>query len=488
MITDMRNTDVENSNQVNILIVDDQDQKLLTYEAILTELGETMLFAKTGNQAFEILLREEVAVILLDVNMPGADGFETAALIREHPRFTKTPIIFVTAVNTTELDRMRGYGLGAVDYVSVPVIPEILRAKVSVFVELHRKRRELERVNQSLRESEQRMRAILETATDGIITMDEQGVVLSANPAAEQIFGYLEIDMIGGSVERLMSVPWRADQEKSRNGASGNHAHSAALSREVQGVRKDGSTIPVEVAVSMALPGAVYTGIIRDISQRKQLEREITEISAAEQRRIGQQLHDGVSQELTGLRMMATAIKDRIQENPNTPTMDSLLVRIIDGLRAVQEQVRKVSHGLIPIELDGADLRSALTVLAERVHEQTGIECTFRCPQRVFVKDSLTATHLYHIVQEATNNALRHGQPRRIDIQMNAQTDALVLSIEDDGKGLPQEGIRRGGVGLRLMHHRASLIGGTLCVAAAASQGTVVTCTLPDWRRNNMFS
>src|SRR5436190_11418519 len=137
------------SDKLNILLVDDQPQKLLAYEAMLGGLGEKLLRAQSGNQAFEILLHEEVAVILLDVNMPGMDGFETAAMIRQHPRFTKTPIIFVTAVNTTDLDRMRGYEIGAVDYVSVPVIPEILRAKVSVFVDLHRKTRALERANLS---------------------------------------------------------------------------------------------------------------------------------------------------------------------------------------------------------------------------------------------------------------------------------------------------------------------------------------------------
>src|ERR1043165_7962764 len=179
-----------NTDQINILLVDDQPQKLLAYEAMLSGLGQRLLRAQNGNEAFEILLHEEVAVILLDVNMPAMDGFETAALIRQHPRFTKTPIIFVTAVNTTDLDRMRGYELGAVDYVAVPIIPDILRAKVSVFVELHRKRRELERANQSLFESEQRVRAILETASDAIITIDAEGAILTTNAAAERIFGY----------------------------------------------------------------------------------------------------------------------------------------------------------------------------------------------------------------------------------------------------------------------------------------------------------
>ncbi|HEY4555692.1 MAG TPA: hybrid sensor histidine kinase/response regulator, partial [Lysobacter sp.] len=135
---------------VNILLVDDQPGRLLSYRAILEPLGEHLVEAASGTDALKRLMDGEFAVILLDVNMPGMDGFETASLIHQHPRFEKTPIIFVTAVNITDMDRLRGYKLGAVDYVSVPVIPEILRSKVMVLVELYRKRRELQLANERL--------------------------------------------------------------------------------------------------------------------------------------------------------------------------------------------------------------------------------------------------------------------------------------------------------------------------------------------------
>ncbi len=135
---------------VNILLVDDQPGRLLSYRAILEPLGEHLVDAQSGTEALRRLMDGEYAVILLDVNMPGLDGFETANLIHQHPRFEKTPIIFVTAVNVSDMDRLRGYKLGAVDYVSVPVIPEILRSKVMVLVELYRKRRELQLANERL--------------------------------------------------------------------------------------------------------------------------------------------------------------------------------------------------------------------------------------------------------------------------------------------------------------------------------------------------
>jgi signal transduction histidine kinase len=143
---------------VNILLVDDQPGRLLTYRAILEPLGERLVDASSGQEALQKLMQEEFAVILLDVNMPGMDGFETASLIHQHPRFERTPIIFVTAVNVSDLDRMRGYKLGAVDYVMVPVIPEILRSKVVVLAELFRKRRELQLANERLAAANEALR------------------------------------------------------------------------------------------------------------------------------------------------------------------------------------------------------------------------------------------------------------------------------------------------------------------------------------------
>lgn len=138
------------AEKVNILLVDDQPARLLSYESILGELGQNLVSARSGHEALEKLLKDDFAVVLLDVSMPGMDGFETAAMIHDHPRFERTPIIFVTGVHISELDRLKGYKMGAVDYVSIPVVPEILRSKVAVLVELHCQRRELEQLNRTL--------------------------------------------------------------------------------------------------------------------------------------------------------------------------------------------------------------------------------------------------------------------------------------------------------------------------------------------------
>src|SRR5579871_4785642 len=138
-------------DKINILMVDDQPGKLLTYEAILAELGQNLIKASSGREALEYLLKNDIAVVLMDVSMPELDGFELADMIRQHPRFQETAIIFISAVHLTDVDRMKAYQRGAVDYISVPIVPELLRAKVSVFADLHRKTRQMEMLNRELR-------------------------------------------------------------------------------------------------------------------------------------------------------------------------------------------------------------------------------------------------------------------------------------------------------------------------------------------------
>src|SRR5580704_10716940 len=162
------------TDKVNVLLVDDQPDKLLAYEVILHDLGENLVKAPSARDALQFLLKNDVAVVLIDVCMPELDGFQLAAMIREHPRFRKTAIIFISAIHLTEVDRLRGYEMGAVDYVPVPVVPEVLRAKVKVFAELFRKTRELERLNLQLERHVAERTAELE-ASNARLKQAEQG-------------------------------------------------------------------------------------------------------------------------------------------------------------------------------------------------------------------------------------------------------------------------------------------------------------------------
>ncbi len=195
------------SEKVNVLLVDDQPEKLLAYEVILNDLGENLVKTSSASEALAFLLKNDVAVVLIDVCMPELDGFQLAAMIREHPRFQKTAIIFISAIQVTEVDRLRGYEMGGVDYVPVPVVPEVLRAKVRIFAELFRKTRELEQLNAKLErrvaertaeleqsnarlhESERQLRLATEAAEIGIWDVDNVADTLYWPPRVKAMFG-----------------------------------------------------------------------------------------------------------------------------------------------------------------------------------------------------------------------------------------------------------------------------------------------------------
>jgi len=208
---------------VNILMVDDQPAKLLSYEVILGELGENLVKASSGKEALELLLKNDFAVVLMDVSMPEIDGFELADIIRQHPRFQKTAIIFISAVHLTDLDRLRGYQRGAVEYISVPVVPELLRAKVSVFAELHRKSYQLETLNHELRRlsasliatQDKERRRIARELHDGLgqdLTVAKimlQGIFRKEHPieSKEQVIADV-IRLMDGALQQIRSVSY----------------------------------------------------------------------------------------------------------------------------------------------------------------------------------------------------------------------------------------------------------------------------------------
>jgi signal transduction histidine kinase len=191
---------------VNILLVDDLPAKLVTYETILSELGENLIKASSGREALEHLLKSDIAVILSDVCMPDLDGYELAAMIRQHPRFQKTAIIFVSATLMTDLDRVRGYQCGGVDYLPVPVVPEILRAKVSVFAELYRKTRQIEGLNRSLEERVVERTAALEATAAALRASDQRKDEFLAT-LAHELRGPL------APIRNMLEVLKRADRD-----------------------------------------------------------------------------------------------------------------------------------------------------------------------------------------------------------------------------------------------------------------------------------
>jgi PAS domain S-box-containing protein len=213
-----------------------------------------------------------------------------------------------------------------------------------------------------------------------------------------------------------------------------------------------------------------------DITKRKELERDVVEIASLEQRRIGQDLHDSVGQELTALNLLTSELAEVLRTDPSSGS--KLVGRMVKGLKRSQRELRAVMRGLLPVAVDAEGLMAALADLAESIRHEGKTNCHFDCREPVTVADNLVATHLYLIVQEAVHNSVKHAQPKNIWISMRAN-HVLVLRVQDDGIGMPaRPAENHGGLGLRIMHNRAAIIGATISIKPAEPTGTLVTCVL----------
>ncbi|HET8796162.1 MAG TPA: response regulator, partial [Thermoanaerobaculia bacterium] len=236
-------------DRVNILLVDDQRNNLLALESILSEMGENLVTAGSGTAALRHLLQRDFAVVLLDVQMPDLDGFETAQLIRQRERSRDTPIIFLTALSRSETHVFRGYELGAVDYIFKPFHPEILRSKVSVFVELFRSREAFKRQAFELARLIRQNELILDAAAEGVFGVDLEGKTTFVNPAAKRMIGRTAEEIVGTDIHSLVHPLFpgvvTCDPERCRLHAV-VHGDPAYDEVEETFFREDGTSFPVE--------------------------------------------------------------------------------------------------------------------------------------------------------------------------------------------------------------------------------------------------
>jgi PAS domain S-box-containing protein len=329
----------------------------------------------------------------------------------------------------------------------------------------------------ALRESEERLRAIVDTAVDAIVTIDASGVIRSVNPATERLFGYGAGEMIGNNVKMLMPSPYREEHDIyiQRYFETGER-RIIGIGREMAGRHKDGSIFPVDLAVSeSADEGPMFTGIVRDITERKNLQKALAESVAEEQQAIARELHDGVAQRLTGVEMMTSVLHARLQteSSPDTEGLGHLLAE----LRRAQEQLRGVIKGVYEHTVPADGLQAALDGLSRDTESLHGLRCIFESSGRIAVPNANTATQLYYVAREAVRNAVRHAGAKSVTIGLEADERRLLLTVWDDGKGIEPRNVRRG-MGTQIMQYRAGLIGATLDIRPARNGGTVVVCLL----------
>jgi len=329
----------------------------------------------------------------------------------------------------------------------------------------------------ALRDTEERLRGILETAVAGIITIDECGIIESVNPAAQRLFGYAQEEMVGRNVSILMPEPFSSEHDRYiGNYLDTGKAKIIGIGREVVGRRKDGSLFPMDLSVGeVRLDGErLFTGIVRDITERRRLEKEVLEISDREQRRIGHDLHDDLCQHLAGIGLMSEVLEQKLTGKADAEALEAR--RIAEEVQDAIAHTRMLARGLSPTELESADLVTALAELASNATEMFRIRCRFWVEQPVTVADIAVTTHLYRIAQEAISNAVRHGTATDVAISIDLDETEAILFIRDNGSGFTEAVKNPHGMGLRIMKYRAGMIGGSLEVGPAGGGGTVVSC------------
>ena len=341
----------------------------------------------------------------------------------------------------------------------------------------------LARSESAVRDREERLRAILETAVEGIITIDERGVIESFNPASENIFGYRAAEVIGKNVSVLMSAPHREQHDGYlHNYRQTGHARIIGIGRETFARKKDGTLFPMDLSVSEVKLSdrRIFTGFVRDITERKRLEKEILEISEREQRRIGQDLHDGLCQHLAGIEMLSQVLAQKLAKKSRDGSARA--TEIATAVRESISQTRLLARGLSPVTLESEGLMSALAELALNTEKMFRVRCDFDCPAVVKFPDHAAATHLFRIAQEAVSNAISHGKARHISIQLREDASHLRLRVSDNGVGFPASFSPGRGMGLRIMQSRIGMVGGTVTIERQPAGGTCVIFMAPKNR------
>lgn len=490
-----------------ILVVEDNAVIAKDLKWQLEDLGYSVPFiAPTGRDAIRRVKENKIDLVLMDVMLEGEmDGIETADEMRKKCR---VPVVYLTAYADDEtLKRARRtepYG-----YLLKPVSNIEMRSAIEMAIYKYNMEREL-------RESEENYSLLVETAKEGVFIIKD-GVYQYANRAMTDIVGYSVEELVGMNILDTVAPDYRpmiAEKYKLRMG--GRHV---ASTYEFQALCKRGQTKDVELSAGLIQYKGepAFMGIVRDITERKMVEEElikhreqlaglveertfelkainkllrdeiaerqvlekaILETEERELQRIGFELHDGLGQLLTGLSLKSQSLEDILREK-SVPEAE-LASRITFLIDKAKEHLRFLMQGGLPMESDQDNITSSLEELASRTTRDFNVPCFFKSRGPVAITNNAAVIHLYRIAQEAVTNALRHGSPGHIEVRLSREKDTVVLTVKDNGSGIPDMHKQKNGLGLKIMTYRANMINASLDVRSEIDRGTSITCTFAD--------
>ena len=518
----------------NILIVDDRPENLVALEAILEPLGHPLTRAESGEEALRHVLTRDFAVILLDVQMPGLNGFETAQMIKSRERSRFTPIIFLTAINKEDRYVFEGYSVGAVDYMFKPFQPDILRSKVSVFVDLYVKseqlreaeRREIElRHAAELHASKAQMAEIMGSVGEAIVTVGEDHRIRLFNPAAEGMWHCSAGDVLGRPLAELLHPRFRGEVlAELLQSAKHTNGPSPQGSEVLAGIRADGTEFPIEASVSCLriADETLATLVARDVSERRRAE-EALRAQARELGSLNQKLHARQRELETamGARSRFYASMSHELRTPINAIMgynDLLLATVYGPLSESQaegiERSQKAARHLLElvndvldlskIEAGKLELKTEEVSIAALVHdlfttirplaEERGCALSFageRCARRIITDPRRVRQILLNLL----SNAIKFGEGKPVEVDCTEEEDGSVaVEVRDQGRGIAPADVAKvfeefvqldghqqqgTGLGLPISQRLAALLGGSLTVKSVEGEGSTFRLLLP---------
>ena len=459
-----------------IFIVDDDRGMLRLIEKTLQREGFATATAASARDAIQWLQTHRPALMLLDLKLQDMEGKEIISHLNADGKSVPFVVITGQGDERVAVEMMKR---GALDYLVKDVqfqefIPTIVQRSMN---QLEREQK-LADAEESLRREHEFASAVLDTSGALTSVIDPKGRIVRFNKAYEQLTGYGTHEVKGKKVWEILVPP--EEMQGIQQTYQRLFAGEDNVKSESHVVPKQGE--PRLIAWSRTamrspdgdLKYVIASGI--DISEHRRLEQEVLRISELEQRRIGQDLHDGLCQHLAGIELMTQALEQKLQQNAKSvaPRAAEIAAQVRESIR----QTKQLARGLSPVALEDNGLMSALHELAANITSMFRVNCTFRCEVPVLLENNALATHLFRIAQEAVSNANRHGHAKNIEIVLQKMPERIVLLVNDDGIGLPEAAGSGHGMGLRIMQYRAGMIRGSFGVQRRAAGGTTVVCSV----------
>jgi PAS domain S-box-containing protein len=500
-------------DSVKLLLVDDDPDNLLALQAILEPLGQELMLAPSGSDALRLCLENNFAAILLDVRMPGMDGFETAELIRSRKSSRHTPILFLTGYRSDE-QLFRGYDLGAVDFLFKPIVPEILQGKVSVFVELCRIEQLLRQQTEALARTEERFRAVLEAAPDAMVITDEDGGIRLANSRTDFLFGYSREQLMGRKITSLIP-DWKPPRHEDFDGSAG----SALMEARMDAIRQGGSVFPAEITRSPfdTFEGLLITTAIRDATEQVEAEERIRRINIELEKRVEERTAD-LTRSNEALRQFAWAASHDLQEATRMILTYSQWILRSAGERLDAENRERLAC----VEENGARLQTLLAALREYIYiSESGDQHWAPVDCNAVVRTAMS--HLAGVITESgaavecealptinsveilflqlfqnlIGNAIKYrsSETPRVRISAEPRDRTWIFCVEDNGIGIEPQyleyifGVFKrlhnrqysgAGIGLAICKAAVERLGGRIWVESTLGRGSAFRFELPE--------